>query len=293
MTTPEERGKEILEMIKQRKINPGGLSTEFTGAKGSGKTSILLNFAATFTKKYPDEIQIWRDLVNFPLQFIKFPKWRIFVEGGVDFKIVDKNDEGSEVNIPQRAFGKLPTVSYDVLELEKNPVKNRDNEEKKQQQNHIFAKLLGMMHGGQLNVVYFRRMQSWMDLLRYLMTVPRWQTVFIDEYEDLWPRYSTAELWKTIEWAAGNLKQIRKGLVNLHVDTQSRTDVDWRIRNKMDVWGYLWGATPDMVSPVNKWAVSNLERGEGWLDMNRSHFGKINFLPYESDEKLFYVAEMA
>lgn len=292
MKTPEEIGKEILERIIQRKVNPGGMGTELTGAKGSGKTSLFLNFAEIFSKKYPKELLMWREAVESPIQFIKFPHWNLYVEEGVNLRILDQNDGGREMNVPYKTFEPLPEVSYDTQKMEKHRDLFKENQERKRQQNGIFSGLCRMMRGGQLNVVYFNKLQFWIDFLRYLRSIPKWQTLFIDEYEDLFPSYNIGELWKRIEWTKNNFKQIRKGLVNVFVNTQAKTDVDWRIRVKMDVWGYLFGAVPDMVSPIKKQAVSNLNVGGGWLDWGRSLYGKINFLPYEAKENEFYVAVM-
>lgn len=290
--TPDETGKEILERIIQRKVNPGGMATELTGAKGSGKTSLFLNLAEIFSEKYPNELLIWREALESPIQFIKFPNWSLYVEENTNLRILDQNDGGRELNIPYETFEPLPVVSYDVQKMEKDKDFFKENQERKRQQNEIFSKLCRVMRKGRLNVVYFSKLQFWIDLLRYLRSVPKWQTLFIDEYEDLFPSYNIGELWKRIEWTKNNFKQIRKGLVNVFVNTQAKTDVDWRIRVKMDVWGYLFGAVPDMVSPVKKGAVANLSIGEAWLDWGRSHYGKINFLPYEASEDIFWVAVM-
>lgn len=286
----EEKGEMILEFLLTHKKNPGGSAAEATGAKGSGKTSLFLHIAEIFTKRYPKELLFWRDSIETPLQFVRYPKWDIFVEEGFKFTIRDKNDGGRIVDIPYKMFNSLPMISYDQQKLDSDADFFKMNQAQIQIQNDIFKDLCKDARGGRLSVVFFKRENSWIDFLRYLRGRPDWQTLFLDEYEDIFPYYNTGDRWRQIEWTKNNLKQVRKGLVNVWTNTQTRTDVDWRIRKKMDVWIYLFGAVPDNDSPLVRQAVSSISPGQGYLDWGRSQYGKMKFSPYPLHEDIFWEA---
>jgi len=284
----EQVGEIIFDKILSRDPHVGGHGTEVLGAQGSGKTSFLLHLADIFTKRYPDEILFWRESVETPVQFTRFPKWRIFVERGLHFRILDKLDGGREIDIPYETFDTLPVVSYNRQKL-RDPEFFRKNQENKEIQDDIFSTICSRARGGELTVLYFKEEFSWVDLMRFLRTRPKFQTLLLDEMEEIFPAATKEELWHRIEWAKDNFKHIRKGLVNLIGNTQDTTDIDWRIRRKLQIHIYLPGAVPDRRSRVIKKAMSVLKPGEAYMDWCWTLFGKINFPAYRVTDSLWEV----
>lgn len=288
-----EVGYEIIDKIRDRNVNPGGNAVEFVGASGSGKTSLFFNLVEDFARnEQENELMFWRESLDTPIQFVKYPKFDIFVEKGMEIDILDQNNDGQVIDFPMKKFGHVPKINYKVeLENEPDTEDVEDNEEKKREQDEVFEKICKMADPNRLNVIFFKRRSTWIDLIRYLKEIPTWHDVFIDEYEDIFPNQNSGDEWWRIEWAKKNLKQVRKGLTNVFGNTQSTSDVDWRVREKMTIWGYMPGGVPDKKSPVKNGAVRGLEIGQAWLDWKRSDYGKINFLPKYADEEVFYVAK--
>jgi len=276
---PEETAKFIFQRLFDRNKSVGGHSLELTGIPGSGKTSLHLHFYEIIKKRYPDERIFWRDLVEAPVQFVRTKDWQLFAEEGMNFRIIDRNDDGREIDVPRITFEEIPQVSYEP-QIADDKKKYKENQELKQQQDDIFRKIYKKAKGGRLNVIYFRTEAHWIDFMRYVRNTPDWVTFLWDEYEDIFPGANRGELWWRIEWAKNNVKQTRKGLVNLFVNTQHKGDVDWRIRSKIGNWAYLFGALPDDESPVKKEYARQLKVGQGWLDLGHYKFGKFRFDPY-------------
>lgn len=286
-----KEGMKIIQRIKDRSVNPGGNGVEFVGASGVGKTSLFFNFIEDFASN-DNELMFWRESMDTPIQFVKFPRFEIFVEEGLNLKIVDQNNGGQALDFPYKKFESVPQISYKVeLENDPDPEALEENQRNKGRQDEIFESICKRADPGKLNVIFFNRRFTWIDFIRYLKEVPHWHDVFIDEYEDVFPFSNRGEEWHRIDWAKKNLKQIRKGLVNLFCNTQSKSDVDWRVRKKMTIWGYMPGGVPDKDSPIKKEAVRSLDVGKVYLDWKRSNYGKIDFLPRHANKDVFYVAK--
>jgi hypothetical protein len=284
--SPEETAQFIFTRIFDRDRAVGGNSLEATGTPGSGKTSLNLHFTDIIREKYPDEIMLWRDLVESPIQFVRAPKWKVFVESTLDFRIYDRGDGGREVAIPYETFEEVPHVSYDP-NINEDREAFKENQDRKTQQDDIFRRIYKKFEGSCLNVIYFSVESHWIDLMRYARNTPEWVDFFLDEYEDIFPGANRGELWWRVEWAKNNIKQTRKGFVNLYANTQGKGDVDWRIRKKIGNWAYLFGALPDDESPVEKKYARHLRIGQGWLDLGHYKYGKFKFKAYPVADEMW------
>jgi hypothetical protein len=286
--TPEETAEFIFKRMFNRDKAVGGHSLEITGIPGSGKTSLNLHFHDIIAENYPSELMFWRDLVEAPAQFTRAKKWQVFVENGVNFQVRDKNDGGRRIDVPHQIFETVPHVSYNP-QIQEDVEKFKENQDKKQLQDDIFGGIYKQAKGSMLNVIYFSAESHWIDFMRYVRNTPEWVTLFWDEYEDIFPGANRGELWWRVEWAKNNIKQTRKGFVNVFANTQTRGDVDWRIRGKMGSWAYLFGALPDDDSPIRKKYARHLRLGQGWLDLGHYKFGKFKFDPYKVTDEMWEV----
>jgi len=235
------------EIIMSRRIADGGSTIEVLGPQGTGKTSLMLSYACRIMEEHPDEIIIWRDSYKSQCQFNRLKNYEIFAESGVDLEFRDLYKD-ELLDFPVTMFDDYPS-------------------------------LLKKMSPQQLNVVYVKDpIVGYIRLLSFLRRYKEWQSVFIDEYEDIAPLNQEGDKYKLIGLLGNNLKNIRKGLVSLFCNTQSKSQIDWRVRDTFMVTSYLSGAKVDGISPVYQDAVNSLDRGESWLSWY-GKFGRINFPP--------------
>ena len=67
-------------------------------------------------------------------------------------------------------------------------------------------------------------------------------------------------MWKKIKDFSETVKEIRKCNINLFTNTQTITDIDYRVRRKLMVKVFLPGAIRDPTSRVTQRAIDNLRR---------------------------------
>jgi hypothetical protein len=130
---------------------------------------------------------------------------------------------------------------------------------------------------------------KWLLFIQRLGETPRWQTIFLDEFEDIAPQRCSGDSWKRNDEFANRIKQIRKSLVSVIGNTQSIMDVDYRVRSKAMMFIYCYGARVDELSPVSKRAVHSLKIGTAWIDHGHALFGQFTFPPYLPKKKIFMV----
>lgn len=246
------------EIIMSRDTNTGGCTDEILGPQGTGKTSLMLTYAMRVMQKNPDEIVIWRDSYQSPIQFNRINRWEIFVEQGVELEIKDIN-KNQIVDLPITFF------------------KN-------------FEELANMVKPKQLNVVYVcDQIIGYIQLINYFKKTKGWQSIFLDEYEDIAPINCSGPKYNLIGALGNEMKNLRKGLISLFCNTQSKSQIDWRIRDTFMIETYLSGAKKDKYSSVYQQAINGLEKGVAWLSWE-GKFGRINF-PAVVPREPIYVAD--
>ena len=244
----ERMGKFIdSEIIMSRNTNTGGCTNEILGPQGTGKTSLMLNYALRIMKLNPDEIIIWRDSYQSAIQFNRITCWEIFAEKGVELQIKDIN-LNKIVDLPI-------TIFKDFDELD------------------------SMVKPQQLNVVYVcDQVIGYIRLINYFKSNKGWQSIFLDEYEDIAPINCSGPKYNLIGALGNEMKNIRKGLISLFCNTQSKSQIDWRVRDTFMIETYLSGAKKDKYSSVYQNAINSLEKGVAWLSWE-GKFGRVNFPP--------------
>lgn len=256
-------GEKILKRVFKRDKNEGGVSVETVGPQGSGKTSFDLHVATKIMDKYPEEILFYRDSIESPVQFNRVENWKIYVEEGVTLKFRDYNTN---------KYFDLPVVVF------------KD-----------FEELFNIAEPCMLNVVYFKKEYTWIDLLNYLRRHMHrgngFKSVFLEEYEDIAPQYAGGKQWRKNLLYSKNAKNIRKGLVSTFANTQSKSDVSHFIRSKLMMRSYLRGSKVDDVSPIDQRLVNGLKMGETIIDFG-SNFGKVIFDPFKPDDMIFEVEKI-
>jgi len=276
MTKSEEsklktKTKEILKRRILRNNAIGGYISLTVGPPGCGKTSHLLYEAQLFMDTYPNEIVFFRDSTMSAAQFNRIGKnYKVFVEEGCKIRFRDLQHGGS-INIPYQSFSCLDElISQDTGK--------------------------GLVKKQFLNVVFFKDDYRWIDLLCHLRNTIGWQSVFVDEIEDIIPlnpskregENKNTRNEKNIQFS-NESKQIRKGLVNMCCNTQAEDEIDWRFKRKLNFTVYLRGARVSRKSRIYQAWVDKLEIGKCIIDYEYRMYGKSNFRSYPPKNPIFEV----
>jgi len=258
-------GQKIMKRIHIHDKDQGGILSLTTGSQGSAKTSVLLSFAEYILKHHSTEKIFWSECYKAPLQIVKLGKgkYRFFVKNDVDIIFRDRDNKLKPTKIPITRF-----KDYDDL--------------------YKKAKM------GKVNVVFFGNRLYWMEFLDYLRSVGEWVHIFIDEFGEVCPAYASGKSWKKIGYFSEDvLKDIRKCMMNVHVNTQSVTNIDHRARSKIMLKIFLPGAISDKHSRVTQAAIDNLKRdpihgNPAYLDI-RGEFGVVTFKDIYKPIKGFHI----
>jgi len=260
---------EIAERRKLRDPAIGGYASLCVGPPGTGKTSLLLHEAKLFMKLYPEELLFWRDSPDSIAQYNRIGKnWQVLVEKGIDIRFHNLS-EGGFLKIPYKTFKTIDDIV--------------DQDTRK-----------GLVRKGMINVIYFKNEYDWIDLLCHLRHTVGWQSVFIDEVEDIIPlnpskregEQKNFRMEKNLQFS-NSAKQIRKGLVNLISDTQAYYEIDWRFKSKLTFMCYLRGSKVDNESRINQGAIDKLLLGDAFVDMEHRIYGKLKFPGFPPRYPLF------
>lgn len=262
---------EILSRRQQRDISQGGYNSLTIGPPGSGKTSHLLYEASNIIEWYPNETIFWRESSKSASQFNRINKnWQIFTEEGMELRFRNLIT-GEKIELEYTTFSSF------------NELINKDTGK-------------GLAKSHQLNVVFFKDDFKWIDLMDHLRSTVGWQSIFIDEIEDICPlnpgkqdgEERNIRNEKNIQFS-NKAKSMRKGLVHIFADTQNILDLDWRFIGKMNFICYLRGARAFRSSRVKQVALDGLKTGEVWLEWENRIYGKSKFPAFPPKEPVFEV----
>ena len=65
------------------------------------------------------------------------------------------------------------------------------------------------------------------------------------------------------------------------MNSQQRSDVDWRIAGKLNMVCYFRGAKVDKHGPLWQTAIHNLDRGQAYIMLDNCDYGTVRFGKYE------------
>jgi hypothetical protein len=258
--------EKIMKRIHVQNKDLGGLFSITTGGQGVGKTGTMLSFAEYTMKQYPNQKIFWSECFDAPLQFTKLGdenKWKVFVQGGVNLVFRDRNNYLKPINLEHTTFS-----DYENLWNKALP--------------------------GKVNVVFFNDRAKWMEWIGWLRSTGEWNHTFIEELGEICPSTSREAMWKRIQTFADTAKDIRKCMMNVHCNTQTLQDIDYRVRQKIMLYIFLPGAKVGRsATRVTQTAVDNLPRdpnrgNSAYLDL-MGEFGVTTFSDIYTPNKNFHV----
>lgn len=248
------------DIIMSRNSAVGGCLNEILGPQGTGKTSLMLNYACRIMDENPEEIIIWRDSYDSPCQFNRLKNWEIFAQQGTKLEIKDVNNN-IIVDLPVTIF--------------------KD-----------FNDLNNMLRPQQLNVVYVcDQVVGFISLINFFKNIKGWQSIFIDEYEDIAPINASGIDYRFVGALGREMKNIRKGLVSLFCNTQSKSQIDWRVRDTFMVETYLSGARKNKGISIYQEAINKLEKGTAWVSWE-GKFGRITYPGFEPKYPIYVINDL-
>jgi len=245
-------GRSIVERMLLEDDEMGGVYTEATGSQGSAKTSVNLAFASDIMKVHPNDKIFWSSTHNAPLQFLKledkdwhFMKW---TDARVEFR--DRERDGLELDLPVTEFGD-------------------------------FNELWSRAKPGKVNAVFFGDRMIWRKFIGFLRSKYEWSHVFFDEFGEVAPSEQQGDAWREIRKFSEDMKEVRKCNKNIFTNTQSTTDIDYRVRRKLMIRIFLPGAKADSKTRIYQKAIDNLKKdrirgNQAYVDYDGS-FGVVRF----------------
>jgi len=253
MVSKQERvGRDIIQRMLLEDDEMGGVYTEATGSQGSAKTSVNLAFARDIMTVHPEDKIFWSSTYNAPLQFLKledkdwhFMKW---TDADVDFR--DRERNGALLRLPVTMFSD-------------------------------FNELWDRAEPGKVNAVFFGDREIWRDFVGYLRSKYEWSHVFFDEFGEVAPSEQQGDVWRAIRKFSEDIKEVRKCNKNIFTNTQSTTDIDYRIRRKLMIRIFLPGAKADSKTRIYQKAIDNLKKdrirgNQAYVDYDGA-FGVVRF----------------
>lgn len=105
-------------------------------------------------------------------------------------------------------------------------------------------------------------------------------TVFLDEIDEIFPATSQGLRWHIQALFADSAKDFRKANISLIFSIHDLSDLDYRLRSKIQYWGYMRGAVPHTSSLLKPSYTLLLPIGEIVID--RGTYGNTNLGPLKS-----------
>lgn len=265
VTKPQLEAREILSQLHKHDAAHGGYLIAVTGGMGQFKTGTLLLFMEHVLDNYKEKV-FFSEAIEAPLQVIgKIPKRKIQFFVQKDSGIKFRNRETNKIidDLKEKTF-----TDYKDL-WKKSKV-------------------------GQINIPFFKERLDWMEFIAYLRKPHEWVHVYIDEFAEIAPAWERGEPLKRIKNFAKTCKDIRKCMMNVMFNTQTISEIDWRIVDKIMCRVYLPGAkVPSKGSRIYQYAVDSLKKNAkkgncAWIELPGS-FGLTRFQKFYEPQKGFNI----
>jgi len=278
------QGAKITDEIMHHVPNSGGVTVGIYGSKGSGKTTFLLTLAQNITcidpvsGKLEAETIVWRGRSNDYWNWIPKEKVVLFVHKKDYDRVLFKDDI---LNIIPRKDLPLiePYVSIKQLNTRLRAGKiNVVYEPTQYQIPERIIKIIQKRGGSDVKitkkadpVIFWFEFMDWMVHNKN----PKFMTVIFDEADELFMASPSSERWHLNLWAKDVIKDLRRRRISLFLACHGYTDLDGRIKSKIQYKVWMRGSVTMPESLVNRLSPLLLEPGVYYIE--RTGWGKAHF----------------
>ena len=268
----------------------GGTTVEIYGSKGSTKTTLMLKIAHRVHCESPafnkigqvKEPAIWRgrnvDQWNW---YPNLSHIKIFVHKADDIAFYDES--GNELDLRVTRYRNTEDL------IEKLGKFNVVYEPRTYQLSEDLIELLARRSTIPKKLMKDIEVDPsiwWFEFINYLLERPdnHFMSLFIDEADEVFPENPSGLRWHLQLWLKDNVKDLRKRNVSLYFSAHSHTDIDSRIRTKMQYRILMKGARVPQGSLIDKKDPLFLKPGQAYIE--RDGYGKFSFDPLQERPKI-------
>ncbi|MDW7990435.1 MAG: hypothetical protein RMH75_07240 [Archaeoglobaceae archaeon] len=292
-TIPSAFALRLFEEITFHTFEFGGTTVEIYGSKGSAKTTLMLKIAEkVHCESYKNGVEkekvIWRgrDVDQWNWYPGKDVRVFVFYEDDVKFYYED----GRRVDIEYSRYKNFDDIlsnlgEFNVVYEPKNYIMPNELLEIIKRRAPEAETVKGAEHV--LTEACVDSSIWWFDFLYYLLhstNRPRFISVMIDEADEVFPELPSGLRWHLQLWFKDIVKDLRKRNISLYFSAHSFSDVDFRIRSKVQYRILLKGAKVPKNSLINKTAPLFLPLGKAFIE--RDGFGIFAFDKLPTKQKI-------
>jgi len=281
-----KKGRELAKKLLTQDPN-NGREVIITGAKGAGKTTLMLRFAEALMGK---EYVIWRGRTVD--QYNRLPNWRervkIFVHKDMDVKfkkMIIGQKEPEQLRLKSlivrysKPIGIIEQLEIDKLNVVYEPKFFQVSEEFA---DHVLEKTGIEIHeliDSEMKAAYFWFEFDW-TLLQEKGGI--WVAEFKDEAHQIYPQNAPGLHYWLNQYAMYAMDDFRKQLISHFLSTHMITHIDSNIRAKMPFRIYLRGAVVERKQSAMrlKSVTMDLPKGVAKIEEIGSGYGEFRFKPY-------------
>jgi len=261
-------------------FDQGQPSSLVLGQPGGCKTAVDCAICEYFMINHPSDRIFWRSAINAPVQFVKLPKWHIYVEKHSGIRFFDR------------------VTGFDITEqLER---------EKKLTYFKSFDDLYKRAQLGVCNGIFFKDLHlkgvrkdegtiQWFRFTRFLLNKFDWCHIFFDEYQEAVKTGQGERMWHEINNHSDDISSARKTHVGIHANCHQTAEIDYRVLPSFMIYLQLYGSRAYKYSAVNKRALTSIREpnerigADAWISEG-NRFGIITFNKVYKIPKDFNVA---
>ncbi len=291
--------EEHFNSIRIHQAESGGTMLGIVGSKGCGKTHLLTRLAHQVVFIHPKYQKPMKETVVWRGRDIDY--WNFMLEDDFEWE--------------NRQFQRKVIVHYWVGDVGSIEFKTELGEELPPFDSRVFSGVNDLYHNlvqGAINVVYepSRYVMSpgmeemitrrslvsanslkeieidpclwWGEFLFYLLHFKKagFVSVFLDEIDEIFPATAQGIRWHIHALFADSAKDFRKANISLYFSIHDLADLDYRLRSKIQYWGYMRGAVAQQGSLIPQHKPLLLPIGE--LIIERGTYGNLNLGPLKA-----------
>lgn len=268
LTRPEIEGNRLLNRrLFLHNFDQGQPSSIIFGQPGGCKTAGTCSICEYFMNNHPTDKLFWRSALNAPIQFVKLPRWHIFIEKHSGIRFFDRK---TGIDITDKLKRKKLLTEFET-----------------------FEELYEKAKPGICNGVFFKDLHRdgikkdegtlrWFRFIRFLLNQFEWCHVFLDEYQEMVKAGNGEKMYWEIDRHSDDVSSARKTHVGVHANCHQTSEIDWRILPSFMIAIQLFGARVYKYNMVTKHALANLSEpnerdgADAWISEG-GKFGKITF----------------